>query len=92
VVWKKLTKVGFGKRDDYTVAWYCADSTPSIKKLSSVSGSDTVTANGYYNVLPDCIKGTDAATWYNECFLDHGVTATNKHRKDHKTKVRPDKS
>jgi len=92
VVWKKLTKVGFGKRDDYTVAWYCADSTPSIKKLSSVSGTDTVTANGYYNVLPACIKGTDAATWYNECFLDHGVTATNKHRKDHKTKVRPDKS
>lgn len=75
VIWKKSKKVGFGSKDDYTIAWYCSDSAPVIKPYTDAS-------NDYYDNLETCLDKT-AGKEHNKCVNAEAVKAVNTRREDH---------
>jgi hypothetical protein len=73
IVWKSATTVGFGQKDQYLVAWYCASPAPNLSALTE--GTD-------FDKTETCIK--DA---YNACFNTAATTEANKLRVQHKAKA-----
>lgn len=70
VVWKATTKVGFGIKGKYVVAWYCEDQ------------GATGDADAYKkNIEESCIQ----ANGVNKCYNDQALKANNKKRDDHGT-------
>lgn len=67
MVWKKTTKVAFGKRGKQTVAWYCKDPADVENAVESKK-----------NIGEDCI---DAKTKANTCYNEKVLAAVNKLRK-----------
>lgn len=72
IVWKSATTVGFGQKDQYLVAWYCASPAPNLSALTE--GTD-------FDKAETCIK--DA---YNTCFYDAAAKEANVYRVQHKAK------
>lgn len=72
VVWKATTKVGFGIKNNFVVAWYCEEQ-PAIGDV----------ANYKKNILESCIQDNGV----NKCFNVHSLEANNKKRDDHGTEA-----
>jgi len=70
MVWKGTTKVGFGVKGKFVVAWYCED-----------KGEVADAAKSKVNVGKICYKHG-----YNRCYNDLGIAHVNKMRKNHKAK------
>jgi len=69
MVWKGTTKVGFGVKDKYVVAWYCEKKAePTSPGLSKSNIGKVCSNNGY-----------------NECYNEMALAAHNKRRKHHET-------
>jgi hypothetical protein len=68
MVWKDSTKVGFGIRGKWVVAWYC-DS----------AGNTGSPSNYVANVGEECI----ITNRVNKCYNDLAVEAHNNYRKEH---------
>lgn len=71
MVWKGVTKVGFGVSGKYVVAWYCE--TPGVLENPNES---------LKNVGKVCYKHG-----YNQCYNELAITAHNKMRKNHKAEA-----
>ena len=70
VVWKATTKVGFGVKGKYVVAWYCED--------QGATGDEAAYKK---NIEESCIQ----ANGVNKCFNEQALKANNKKRDDHGT-------
>jgi uncharacterized protein YkwD len=72
VVWKATTKVGFGVKGKYVVAWYCED-----------QGAIGDEAAFKKNIEESCIQKNGV----NKCYNDQALKANNKLRDDHGTEA-----
>lgn len=71
MVWKGVTKVGFGVSGKYVVAWYCEEAGVLENPNESLK-----------NVGKVCYKHG-----YNQCYNDLAIAAHNKMRKNHKAEA-----
>ena len=71
MVWKATTKVAFGVKDKWVIAWYC-----------ETKGNNGGPADYKANVGDKCINDDGV----NTCFNDLALKAHNAKRTDHKAK------
>jgi hypothetical protein len=67
MVWKNTSKVGFGVKGAYVIAWYC-------DSKGNVGGAEDYKAN----IGTDCIKDG-----YNTCYAEIALTSHRLKRKEH---------
>jgi uncharacterized protein YkwD len=70
LIWKSTTKVGFGQKGKYVVAWYCEE-----------QGATGDADNYKKNIEESCIQ----ANGVNKCYNDAALKANNKVRDEHGT-------
>jgi len=84
MVWSSTTKVSFGIKGKYVVAWYC----DTIGNAFGVKASTTEPAATYKkNVGASCLSFSTATpkTWFNKCYNDRQRKAHNLKRAIHES-------